>query len=89
MAGTALTGKLEYVKKAIEAIKIDAAILINDSGFSYACEFCIGGSDAATTDSAFTVSMITRSGDVILNMQEWFATTSQRRGFFIVLQVLS
>ena len=54
---------------------MDAAILINDSGFSYACEFCIGDSGAASTGSAFTASMVTRSGDVILNMQEWFATT--------------
>ncbi len=84
-SGSALTGKpgeMEYIKKAIEALKVDAAILINDSGFSYACEFCIGDSGAASTGSAFTASMVTRSGDVILNMQEWFATTDAQAAMY-------
>jgi len=39
------------------------------------CEICIGGSGVASTGSAFTATIMTRSGNVVLNMQEWFATT--------------
>ncbi len=84
-SGSALTGKsgeLNYIRKAIEALKVDAAILINDSGFSYSCEICIGDSGAASTGSAFTATMITREGSVILNMQEWFATTDAQAAMY-------
>lgn len=84
-SGSALTGKpgeLNYVKKAMEALKVDAAILINDSGFSYACEFCIGDTGAASTGSAFTATIITRSGSEILSMQEWFATTDAQAALY-------
>lgn len=76
--GKALTGKdgeKEYLQQAIKALNVDAVLVINDSGFSFACEACIGSSGAASTGSAFTASLVGPSGNEIMRMREWFATT--------------
>ncbi|MDH5571183.1 MAG: hypothetical protein OEY89_05415 [Gammaproteobacteria bacterium] len=77
---TALTGKSgesEYIQKSIEALKVDAVLVINDMGFSFSCEACIGSTGVASTGSAFNATMITRSGPV-MNIREWFATTDEQ-----------
>lgn len=83
-ADTALTGKPgedAYIKKAIEALKVDAVLVVNDTGFSFSCEACIGIGDsmsgAASTGSAFNATLITRSGPV-MNIREWFGTTDDQ-----------
>jgi hypothetical protein len=72
-------GEREYVLAAIQALNVDAAIIVADSGYAFSCEVCIGvtGSmnGAASTSSAFFVTMLNRSGSVVLNLQEWFAST--------------
>ena len=81
---TALTGKPDesnYIIKAIEALKVDAVLLINDPGFSFSCEACIGFAGAmngaASTGSAFNATLVSRSGPV-MNIREWFATTDEQ-----------
>lgn len=81
---TALTnkpGESEYVKKSLEALKVDAVLVINDVGFSFSCEACIGIGDTmsgvASTGSAFNASLISRSGTV-MNIRDWFGTTDEQ-----------
>ena len=77
---TALTtkeGESDYIKQAIEALKVDAVLVVNDPGFSFSCEACVGGSGAASTGSAFNATLIARSGPV-MNIREWFATTDEQ-----------
>ena len=76
--GSGLLGTLEekkYIMDAIKALNVDAAIVINDPGYSFVCKACIGGTGSASTGSAFTTSMVSKDGDVILDMREWFAYT--------------
>lgn len=76
--GSALTGakgEKEYIKKAIEALNVDAAIVVNDPGFSFSCEACVGSTGAASTGSGFNVSIVTRDGTTALDLQEYFLTT--------------
>jgi hypothetical protein len=76
--GSALIGTPEekkYIMAAIKALKVDAAIVVVDPGYSFSCEVCIGGSGAASTGSAFSVSMIDKNGKEIVALDEWFATT--------------
>lgn len=65
----------KYIMDAIKALHVDAAIVINDPGYSFVCKACMGGTGSATTGSAFTTSMVNRDGEVILDMREWFLTT--------------
>ncbi len=81
---TALTNKSgegDYIKKSIEALKVDAVLVVNDMGFSFSCEACLGVGDAmsgvASTGSAFNATLITRSG-LVMNIREWFATTDEQ-----------
>ncbi len=77
---TALTskaGESDYIKQAIEALKVDAVLVVNDPGFSFSCEACIGGAGVASTGSAFNATLIARSGPV-MNIREWFATTDEQ-----------
>lgn len=81
---TALTnkeGEAEHIKKALEALKVDAVLVVNDMGLSFSCEACVGVSGAmngaASTGSAFNATLITRSGPV-MNIREWFATTDEQ-----------
>lgn len=83
--GTALMGtpeEKEYIKAAIKALNVDAAILISDPGFSFSCEACVGTagvmSGAASTGSAFLITMVGPDGEIILDMREWFATTDEQ-----------
>ena len=83
-ADTALTnkaGESDYINKAIEVLKVDAVLVVNDMGFSFSCEACVGAAGAmngvASTGSAFNATLITRSGPV-MNIREWFATTDEQ-----------
>jgi len=68
-------GEMKYIKDAMNALKVDAVLIINDPGFSFVCEVCVAQSGAASTGSAFNATMINRAGHVVLNIREWFATT--------------
>ena len=76
---TKKTGESDYINKAIEALKVDAVLVVNDMGFSFSCEACIGvpANGVASTGSAFNATLITRSGPV-MNIREWFATTDEQ-----------
>lgn len=81
---TALTkkaGEADYIKKAIEALKVDAVMVVNDMGFTFSCEACVGVSSAmsgvASTGSAFNATLMTRTGSV-MNIREWFGTTDKQ-----------
>ncbi|MEE8435714.1 MAG: hypothetical protein V3S64_13085 [bacterium] len=74
-AKSALTGgsgELAYLKDAIAALGVDAAIVINDQGYSFGCEACIGGTGSGSTHTAFLISIVDRNGEEILGMREWF-----------------
>ncbi len=83
-SGSALTGKPgegTYIIKALEALKVDAVLVVNDPGFSFSCEACVGIGDSmsgvASTGSGFNATLITRTGPV-MNIKEWFATTDEQ-----------
>ena len=81
--GDALIGsdsEMEYIKKAIKALKVDAALVINDKGYSFSCNACAGAggvmNGSASTGSAFTVTMVDKKGGPIMQLREWFGSTS-------------
>ena len=79
--GTALNGKgveTKYLLDSIKALGVDAVIVVNDPGFSFSCEFCVAGTGAASTGSAYIVAMVGRNGEVILEIKEWFLTTDEQ-----------
>lgn len=79
--GTALNGKgveTKYLLDSIKALGVDAVIVINDPGFSFSCEFCVAGTGAASTGSAFIVAMVGSNGETIFEIKEWFATTDEQ-----------
>lgn len=65
--------EMDYIKRAISALGVDAAIVINDQGYSFSCEACIGGTGSGSTGSAFLISIVDKNGKEILGMREWFA----------------
>ncbi len=79
--GNPVMGKpeeLRYILDAMKALNVDAALVVADPGYSFACEACAGGVGAGTTGSAFMVTMINRKGEPILSTREWFATTDEQ-----------
>lgn len=66
-------GEMAYIKEAIAALGVDAALVINDQGYSFSCEICVGGTGSGSTGSAFLISIVDRNGKEILGMREWFA----------------
>lgn len=66
-------GETEYIKGAIKALGVDAAIVVNDPGYSWGCETCIANTGNASTQAAFLISIVDPSGEVILDMRQWFA----------------
>lgn len=74
--GKALTGKkgeMEYIKKAIDALGVDAAIVIVDRGSSYQCRAaCILGNGDATMGGAFNAAIIGKDGSTIVAVNNWF-----------------
>ncbi|MBU3917379.1 hypothetical protein KKA14_17745 [bacterium] len=81
--GQALTGggnEMEYIKSAIEALNVDAALVINDRGYSFSCKACVGAGGVmngnASTGSAFIVSLVAKDGAVLANIRQWFGSTS-------------
>ncbi len=81
--GNATTGKdgeSDYIKKALDVLGVDGVLLINDLGYSFSCKACIGGTGAASTGSAFHASIITKGGKSILDVNQWFGTTSFSTG---------
>lgn len=74
--GDALTGEkgeMEYIKKAIDALGVDAAIVIVDRGASFQCRLaCFFGTGDATMGGAFNAAMISKDGSTILTVNNWF-----------------
>ena len=70
--------ELQYIVDSMKALNVDAALVVADPGYSFACEACVGGVGAGSTGSAFMVTMINRYGDPILSTREWFATTDEQ-----------
>jgi len=66
-------GEKEYVKAAIAALGVDAAIVVNDMGMSFGCTSCVGGTGSGTTGSAFLVTVVDKDGEEILQMRQWFS----------------
>ncbi|OFZ69725.1 MAG: hypothetical protein A2451_00400 [Bdellovibrionales bacterium RIFOXYC2_FULL_39_8] len=60
-------------------MKVDAALLINDYGYSFSCRSCtdIHGemTGAASTGSAFLATMVDKDGDAIFSITDWFDKT--------------
>jgi len=72
-------GESEYVKKAIEALGADGVLVIQDTGFCFSCEACVGTADvmtgAASTGSYFIATLFDRSMIPVLTIKEYFLTT--------------
>jgi hypothetical protein len=64
-----------YLQAAMKALNVDAAIVVADIGYSFACNLCVGGTGDGSTGSAFMVAMVNRSGKPILGVQEYFLTS--------------
>lgn len=76
-ANSALLGvqaEQDYLVKAAQALGVDAVVAINDPGYSWGCSTCINNTGSASTQSAFLVTMVDRSGKPILQMRQWFAS---------------
>ena len=67
-----------FIIKPIDALGVDAAIVVADPGYAFACEACLGGTGAGTTGSAFMVGMFNRQGVPIMALRQWFATTDEQ-----------
>jgi hypothetical protein len=77
-APSALIGTPEeaaYIKESIQALGVDAALVINDWGYAFSCDACMGGTGTGSSSTAFLASLVNANGDVIMNMREWFVTT--------------
>lgn len=87
-AKSALTrekGEMAYIKEAIAALGVDAALLINEHGYSFGCRICVGGTGSGTTHTAFQVSIVDRRGKEILGMKEWFASQPKSAAMVVYL----
>ena len=69
------TDELDYMNRSAKALNVDAVMLVDDSGYSFSCDACIGGTGSASTGSAFLATMIDRNGKTILELRQWFATS--------------
>lgn len=65
----------DYMRLATKALNVDAVMLLTDSGYSFVCDACVGGTGAASTGSAFSSVMMDRDGKVILALRQWFAVS--------------
>ncbi|MBT4288858.1 MAG: hypothetical protein HOD92_16140 [Deltaproteobacteria bacterium] len=78
--GNALTGsgnEREYIMKAIQALNVDAALVINDFGYSFSCQVCtVGGAGSGSTGSAYHATLVNKDGIVIAQIRQWFGATS-------------
>lgn len=75
---TALMGTPEeaaYIKDSIQALGVDAALVINDWGYAFSCDACMGGTGTGSTSTAFLASLVDANGKTILDMSEWFVTS--------------
>jgi hypothetical protein len=80
MGGKALIGSTDekaYIAKALAILGVDAVMVINYPGFSFSCKACTGGTGSASTGSAFNVSLISKKGEKILNIRQWFSFTPE------------
>ena len=84
LSGEALTGERgehDYVQAAIKALGVDAALVVADPGFSFACKACIGIGPAmagsASTGSSFMAQIVDKNGGTVLAMREWFIMTDE------------
>jgi len=64
-----------YIKESIQALGVDAALIINDWGYAFSCDACMGGTGTGSSSTAFLASLVNANGEVIMNMREWFVTT--------------
>jgi len=75
-SGSAVTGgkdELEYIRKAIEALGVDAAIVIVDRGTSFQCRLaCVVGTGDSTMGGAFNGALVGKDGSVIFEVNNWF-----------------
>lgn len=77
-APSALIGTPEeaaYIKESIKALGVDAALIINDWGYAFSCDACMGGTGTGSSSTAFLATLVNANGDSIMNMREWFVTT--------------
>lgn len=62
----------DFIQKALEVLGVDAVMIVNDMGFSFSCEACIGGTGSASTGSAFNASLITKDMKSAMDLRQWF-----------------
>jgi hypothetical protein len=82
--GDALAGtdaEKTYLLKAMEALNVDAAIVVTDIGYSWFCNYdCVGNSKTGTngvasTQSSYLAALVNRKGQTLLSQREWFQNT--------------
>ncbi len=80
---TALTGaegEKEYIEAAIKALNVDAVLLIQDTGYCFSCNACVGAggimSGDASTGSTFIATLLDKNLEPMLSLKEYFLTTS-------------
>lgn len=64
-----------YILAAIRVLNVDAAMIVADPGFSFACEVCVAGAGAASTGSAYAVTIVNKNSLNVVAVRQWFATT--------------
>ncbi len=65
----------KYIRDAIEALGVDAALVIADLGYSFSCNLCVGATGSASTGSAFVAALVDKDGAPIMSLREWFGTS--------------
>lgn len=79
------SNEADYIKQAISKLGVDAVLVINDPDYSFSCEACVGGTGSASTGSAFTVSLVDKSGKSVLDVRQWFGTSPGSAAIVIVI----
>ncbi len=66
-------GEMKYIKAAMEALKVDAALIIVDRGTSFQCNLlCLNGGGQASMGGAFHSVLLGRNGQEIVKLNTWF-----------------
>ena len=74
--GKALMGKdheIKYIRAAMQALNVDAALIVVDRGTSFQCNaLCLSGTGQASMGGAFHSLLINRRGDEVVRVNQWF-----------------
>lgn len=66
-----------YAREAVDALGVDAVLIVSDAGYSAVCNTCIAGTGTASTAGAFLVTLVDKNGRILMNARHWFNGTGE------------